>query len=175
MGTPDVFATVTGGLVAPLLGPGHCRENKGFPPISAVIWVLPALEEKSCSQEISVWVWAWTRPFVCSSPLTESVTCPAWKLWGGKKQNSAIALEQDFLSEIISVFIVLVVVWGVDVVTTIFVVKLVRMWSEVWTVIRVEYLQLVQFAESEEKMLGGILIDNSKGMVEVNWKIPILC
>lgn len=44
-----------------------------------------------------------------------------------------------------------------------------------WTVIRVEYLQLVQFAESEEKMLGGILIDNSKGMVEVNWKIPILC
>lgn len=36
-------------------------------------------------------------------------------------------MEQDFLGEIISVFmIVVVVVWGVNVATTIFVVKLVR-------------------------------------------------
>lgn len=56
-------------------------------PISDVIRVLPALEEKSCSQEISVWVQAWTQPFVCSSPLTESVTCLAWKLWGGKSKK----------------------------------------------------------------------------------------
>lgn len=34
-------------------------------------------------------------------------------------------MEQDFLDEIISVFIILVVVWGVNVVTKIFVLKLV--------------------------------------------------
>lgn len=34
---------------------------------------------------------------------------------------------------------------------------------------------LVQFAESQERKLGGILIDCRERMVEVNWKIPILC
>lgn len=63
---------------------------------------------------------------MCSSPLTESVTCPAWKLLGGKKKKAAIVLEQDFLDEISSVFIILVVVWGVNVVTKILVLKLVR-------------------------------------------------
>lgn len=70
---------------------------------------------------------------VCSSPLTESLTCPAWKLWG-EKEMAAIVLEHDFLDEIISVFTVLVVVWGVNAVTKIFVLKLVRTWPVEWSV-----------------------------------------
>lgn len=41
---------------------------------------------------------------------------------------AAIVLEHDFLDEIISVFTILVVVWGVNAVTKIFVLKLVRTW-----------------------------------------------
>lgn len=34
---------------------------------------------------------------------------------------------------------------------------------------------LVWFAESQERKLGGILIDCKEEMVEVNWKILSLC
>lgn len=103
------------------------------PPIRDLIWVLPALEEKSCSQEISVWVSAWAWPFVCSSPLTESVTCPAWKLWGGEKDGCNCFGTRFSRWNNLSFYHSGGGLGGVNVITKIFVLKLVRTCPVGWS------------------------------------------